>query len=281
MPGDDAGDGSSGRTAGDPVRPETRLAQRWLRAIPSIGEVDLRIGLFTLDFEQWPADALAEALEEVSLLGEQTDARARAVLAAAVPCLTDPQRVGTIARLRELAHERGHFALARLLRHRDGLRDGHHEIPEPHERHPGDARVGRAVTLGERKALARGHDRFALDRLLRDPHPAVIRNVLSNPRITEDDVVRLAARRPTFPDIQLEIARSPKWSVRSRVRVALAQNPYTPPTVAVPLLSLLIRHELEEVRAATDLPPIVRSAAIDLLERRPPIPEPQDTPIKQ
>src|SRR5205814_396625 len=80
------------------------------------------------------------------------------------------------------------------------------------------------------------------------------------PRITEDDVVRLAAKRPTFPDVQAEIAQSPKWSVRVRVRLALVQNPFTPPAISVPLLPMLVRPELDQVMAATDVPPIVRSA---------------------
>ncbi|HVY44664.1 MAG TPA: hypothetical protein VHB21_02250, partial [Minicystis sp.] len=122
-------------------------------------------------------------------------------------------------------------------------------------------------------ALARRSSRVALDRLLRDPHPVVIHNVLLNPRLTEEDVVRLAARRPAYADVLVEIARHPDWSQRARVRRALVQNPFTPAEVAVPLVRLLIRPELREVLAAPDVPAIVRAAAKELLERRPPVPE--------
>lgn len=225
-----------------------------------------------MDMTVHPLDEVAEALEEVAMLAEQADPRAREALAAALPTLTDPVKDDFVGTLRTAAQESGHFALARLLRRRAGLRDGAHEVPEPNVRHPGEARVGRALTLGERKALARARNRDVLDRLLRDPHPHVIRNILENPRITEADVVRLAARRPTYPDVQSEIARSARWGVSPRVRLALVQNPYTPPSISVPLLPLLIRPELDQVRAAADLPPIVRSAAVELLGRRPPIP---------
>ena len=63
---------------------------------------------------------------------------------------------------------------------------------------------GRPLTLGERKSLARRPDRAMLDRLLHDPHPDVIRRLLRNPRLTEDDVVRLAARRPGRPEVLVE-----------------------------------------------------------------------------
>lgn len=247
------------------------LASRWLKSVPTL-ETQLRTGMVGAEVVSHPVAEVAEALEEICRLAEQADPRGREILAAALPTLTDPLRSELVAALRAEAQSMSHLALGRLLRRRVGIRDGAHEVPEPNARHPGDARVGRAVTLGERKALARAHNRDVLDRVLRDPHPHVIRNILKNPRITEDDVVRLAARRPTFPDVQVEIARSTRWGIRPRVRVALVQNPFTPTNVSVPLLPLLVRPELDQLLAATDVPPIVRSAAVELLERRPPIP---------
>lgn len=240
----------------------------------------MRATLLSTDLDG-PLPDVAAALEQICLLAEQADPRAREVLAAAVPSLTDPVRDELVFALRGEAQDRGHFALARLLRRRTGLADGAHEVPDPAQRHPGTSPVGRPLTLGERKALARARDRDVLDRLLRDPHPLVIRNILSNPRITEDDIVRLAARRPTYPDVQAEIAKSARWGIRPRVRMAIVQNPFTPPTISVPLIGLLIRPELDQVMAATDLPPIVRGAALELLDRRPPIPIKEAPDTKQ
>jgi hypothetical protein len=109
--------------------------------------------------------------------------------------------------------------------------------------------------------------------MLADPHPDVIRLVLSNPRITEDDVVRLAARRPVYPDVIVEIARSPSWTQRPRVRMAILQNPGSPLEVTVPMVRLLIRPELRDLLAATDVPAAVRVAARELIDRRPPMPD--------
>jgi hypothetical protein len=249
-------------------------ADRWLQRIPSFRETSFRVTAVQSDFVALALSELAEALDAIAGLAEQADERAREVLAALAPTLTDPEFGDRVEALREVAQLRQYFALARLLRHR--VSSVPTVTPEPEERGGLDPRGGRVLTLGERKALARGHDRFQLDRLLRDPHPAVIQNLLKNPRITEADVVRLAAKRPTYPDIQIEIAKSERWSPRPRVRLAIAQNPYTPTTVSVPLLALLLRHEINEIAHATDLPPIVRAAAIDLLERRPPVPSPED-----
>jgi hypothetical protein len=84
--------------------------------------------------------------------------------------------------------------------------------------------------------------------------------------------VRLVARRPNRPEVIAEVSRHPGWLQRPRVRMAIVQNPWSPPEIAVPIVRLLIRPELREVLAAADLPPIVRAAATELLERRPPVP---------
>jgi hypothetical protein len=129
------------------------------------------------------------------------------------------------------------------------------------------------LTLGERRALARQPSRKAFDKLLSDPLPMVVKNLLENPRLTEDDVLRMAARRPAYPQVIGEVARHPTWSQRARVRMAIVQNPGTPPELSVPLVRLLIRPELMQVVSAPDVPAVVRAAASELLERRPPVPE--------
>jgi len=120
---------------------------------------------------------------------------------------------------------------------------------------------GRTLTLGERKSLARGGRREMLDRLMRDPAAPVIRILLGNPRLTERDVVTIAARRPQLPEIQHEIARARRWVSRYSVKLALVLNPYTPTDLAVRLLGLLQAPELRQVATEGALSEIVRAAA--------------------
>jgi len=110
-----------------------------------------------------------------------------------------------------------------------------------------------------------------MEKLFADPHPAVIRTLLANPKVVEDDVVRLTARRPADPEVLAVIARSPRWTHRVRVRMAIVLNPDTPPELSIPLLALLLRPELELVAGASLLVPTLRAAARDLLDRRPPL----------
>lgn len=120
---------------------------------------------------------------------------------------------------------------------------------------------GRSLALGERKSLARRRDRQLLARVLRDPHPDVIRIVLGNPALTEADVVRLAARRPIHGDVLREIAACVRWIVRYGVRLAILKNPYAPLEVLLPLIPLATSMDLAEIAGSTDLAPELREIA--------------------
>lgn len=255
--------------------PDARSAHcvRWCRAIASIKEPAVRIGYVRTELTRLPIGEVAPALDELCGRAEQADPVAREVLASMITVLADPALAKRVADLREAAAQHALLPLGRLLRRRAKPQPGVLVPEDPDDRPATISGGGRPLTLGERKALARKPTRAMMDKLLCDPHPAVIRNLLNNPRVTEDDVVRLAARRPALPDIIAEIARHRGWSHRPRVRMAIVQNPGSPAELAVPMVRLLIRPELLQLLAAADVPAIVRAAAKELLERRPPVPD--------
>ncbi len=167
-------------------------------------------------------------------------------------------------RVYELARARNRVGVSRLLLSPDtlaGLIPGDHFMAREN-RQMGD------LALGWRKAHARGTDRLKLDRLLFDRNAAVIDLVLRNPRLTERDVVKIAAMQPTNPDILLVVFRNAKWIKRYHVKVALACNPYTPIDVALACLPHLMVQRLRFVASAGKLKEPVRAMATSLLARR-------------
>jgi len=122
------------------------------------------------------------------------------------------------------------------------------------------------LTLGQRKSLARGRRREILDRLLRDPDASVIQILLGNPRVTEADVVRLAARRPTTAAAQRAIFRCERFIARYQVKRALALNPYTPSDLAARLVPMLVRADLRAIADDAQLADPVRQAARELVK---------------
>ncbi len=218
----------------------------------------------------WPVDLFAGALDLVCARAEQAEAMAREALLAIVDAFNREGMSEVLQRLREQAAGDSLLALERLIRH--PVRPTQTDAAPRRERAP-DLGLGRELTLGERKSLARRPDRDTMQRLLADPHPDVIRRCLRNPRMTEDDVVRLAARRPGRPGVLVEIARS-QWTHRPRVRMALVLNPATPEEIAQRIAGLLLRPELELVAHSPGASAPLRAVCLEHLERRPPVHDP-------
>lgn len=123
----------------------------------------------------------------------------------------------------------------------------------------------RPLTLGERKALARTHQREKLLLLIRDPHPAVVAIVLDNPHVTESDVTKMAATRPAVPESLAKIAAHPRWSVRHAIKRALVLNPSTPLADAIRIATTLRGPELAELAGDHSLPEPLRRHASEML----------------
>lgn len=246
-----------------------------LRAVLSLGDGGLRAEYVASVARSWDVAVLAAVLDEVCERAEQASPDAREALLAVVDALNAEGMETLVQVLREEAAGKSLLALDRLIRPpaRSGRPPG--AGPASRAKVPDDGK-GRPLTLGERKSLARRPDRETMQRLLADPHPAVIHRLLRNPRVLEDDVVRLAAKRPGRTDVLAEIARSTRWVHRPRVRMALVMNPATPPEMAARIVGLLLRPELELVARSPAVPAPVRAVCLEHLERRPPVEERED-----
>jgi hypothetical protein len=149
--------------------------------------------------------------------------------------------------------ERQQPSLARSLR-QEGPEEDEDALRVP------DFGMGRTVTLGERKSLARRSNRELITRVLRDPHPDVMRILLANPRLTEPDVLRLCARRPVASEVLREVFQSARWIVRYPIKLALTLNPYTPLDIGLQLIPHLHEQDLRRVLEAADLSPELQAS---------------------
>jgi len=122
--------------------------------------------------------------------------------------------------------------------------------------------------VGFRISLARRPVPRLVDRLLFDPDVRVIRTILRNPRLTETDVVKLAASRQASPEALEVIAQDDRWIARYPVKIALANNPATPLRVVLGLLPYLLNQDLRELADGSSRPE-VRGQAASLLSSRP------------
>ena len=130
-----------------------------------------------------------------------------------------------------------------------------------------DYRAGRPLSLGERKTLATQPDRGKVSLAMRDPHPSVASRVLDNPTLTEDDVVRIAARRPQAPSVLAQIAVHTRWRLRPRVAMALVNNPGLPTSTALCILPFLGASDARQVEADNRISEQIREGTRLLLEK--------------
>lgn len=211
-----------------------------------------------------------EAWNEVELVGfmavllrrvREGWAGGRAVMQelALEPAVFDELPYERIAAAYALARQTGQESVARMF-----LSPALHLNPTIDEAFTGNEHLD--LPVGIRRAAARTSDRFKLDRLLHDRDARVIRVLLDNPRLVEHDVVKIAAMRPTRPEVLAVVARHVRWSSRYSVRKALAANPYTPESVARRLLPTLMRQDLRLVLQAGVLSADLRQDAQRLLD---------------
>jgi hypothetical protein len=106
----------------------------------------------------------------------------------------------------------------------------------------------RALSLGERKSLARTHSRDDLALIAKDPHPSVVAILLDNPHIVEADVVRIASTRPTMAEALELIANHPRWRLRVAVKRALVYNPHAAVATAIRMMTTLPVAEIRDIR---------------------------------
>ncbi len=237
----------------------------------TISELELRARWLQSQLPKWGVQLASRILNELAVECEAAHSRAREAMVAVSLCIVRMAEEPWLAELRDEASGARLLSLERLLRRGEISSD---EQAEPDQLRVPDYGSGRELSLGERRSLARRPERRNFDRLLGDPHPMVVQILLRNPRLTLDDVVRMTSRRPANPRVLREIVTSSRWVARSRIRLSVLLNPGAPDPLVMPYLPLCGRLELEELIESGRLPIVRRATAHELLERRPPMSEP-------
>ncbi len=122
--------------------------------------------------------------------------------------------------------------------------------------------------LGMRKYMARHADRALIDRLLNDPDPTVIHNLLRNPRLTEEIALRIATRRYSSPQVFKEILACHRWQKNYRVRLAIIYNPTVPVSLSAALLPTVLDQDLADLAHEGTLSAEIRELAGAMLRER-------------
>lgn len=102
--------------------------------------------------------------------------------------------------------------------------------------------------------LAAAANEEELDQFLHDPSARVIRKLLGNRNLREEDAVIIAKRKNLPADILEAIAKDHRWSESYPIRLALARNPRTPLSVSLTVARYLRLFDLEEITRSHLIP---------------------------
>jgi len=117
------------------------------------------------------------------------------------------------------------------------------------------------MNVGERIKLAMKGNRQARNVLLNDRVRMVRRYVLSNPRITDEELLALAKNRSIDLNLLEIISGNSEWVKKYTLRLALVTNPKTPVATALRLLASLDFRDLRRLAKSRNVPSVVNSVA--------------------
>lgn len=130
--------------------------------------------------------------------------------------------------------------------------------------------INRIMKMGmkDRTRLAMKGDREARNILIRDPNRIVAQAVMTNPRLTEQEVEKIATMRTVTEDILRQIAASRQWSRCYSIVHNLARNPRTPIANVLNILSRLQLKDLNALSKNRNVSDAVRRQALRLSQAR-------------
>ena len=130
--------------------------------------------------------------------------------------------------------------------------------------------LNRIMKMGmkDRVKLAMKGDREARNILIRDPNRIVAQAVVQNPRITEQEIEKIAAMRSVSEDILRKVANDRQWARSYTIVHNLARNPRTPVANVMNILSRLQLKDLGALSKNKNVSDTVRRQALRLSQAR-------------
>jgi len=110
------------------------------------------------------------------------------------------------------------------------------------------------MTVAEKMKLALKGNNEARVLLIKDSNKIVSSSVLKNPKMTDEEVIRLTASKGTSDDLLRQVARNKDWMKSSQIKKNLTTNPKTPLAISMKLIRSMDKKSLEMVSNSKNIP---------------------------
>lgn len=117
------------------------------------------------------------------------------------------------------------------------------------------------MKMGQKLKLALTGNKSAREILVKDSNRLVSSAVLKNPRVTEDEVLKVANSKGASEDLLRNIGRNKEWLKNYNVRLGMIANPKTPLTISMKLLDTLNEKDLAKVAKSKNIASVLASTA--------------------
>lgn len=126
------------------------------------------------------------------------------------------------------------------------------------------------MSIAEKIKLATLGNKEARGILLRDSNKLVAVAAIRSPRITEGEVMMMAANRAVNDDVLRVIYNNREWTKDYRVKLGLVKNPKTPMALSMRFLATLRETDVKEIARDRNVPSGIMQQAKKMLDKKGP-----------
>ena len=124
------------------------------------------------------------------------------------------------------------------------------------------------MSVSEKMKLASKCDKEARTILLRDSNKLVITATIKSPKITDEEILNVAKSKQSSDEALRLIVMNNEWIKNYSIKLALVNNPKTPPGVAIKFLKFLTKKDIKDVANSRGVPALIANSAKKIIDVR-------------
>lgn len=124
------------------------------------------------------------------------------------------------------------------------------------------------MTVAEKIKLATIGSKEARTLLLKDSSKTVVAATIKSPKITEEEILNVAKSKQASDEAIRLITLNREWIKTYAIKLALVNNPKTPPSIAMRFMNTLTKKDLRDIAGSRSVPSLISNNAKKILQAR-------------